>query len=138
MKALEWNSAAVTTCLEVLPEISEDETCHAYRVEKRGLILELHIRQFKRVAELSLTRKIDGQEITRLLIFIRGGIYHHNDGNQEYLLATDCIVASGRFAYLDWEEPFNQNRFPLGHDVMLAVDPDIRFDLMPSIFSYGQ
>ena len=138
MKALEWNSAAVTACLEVLPEISEDQACYTYEVEKKGLTLRLRIHQFKRVAELALIRKRDGHALTRLLIFIRGGIYHHNDGMSEYLLVTDGIVASGRFAYLEWEEAFNQDRFPRGHDLMLAIDPDIRFDLMPSLDSYAR
>lgn len=138
MNRLEWNSAAVTTCLEVLPEITENGTRHTYQVAKQGLLLKLQIHQFQSAAELTLIRESSGRNITRLMIFIRDGIYHHNNGQEEYLLLKDCILAPDRFALMACGNPFDMNRFPRGHDMILAIDPDIRFERMPAPVSYVQ
>jgi hypothetical protein len=117
---LTWNQYEFTECLEVLPEVGEDENHHTFRVEKDGLRLELTVFQYAGDVYIDLYQ--DGVEPSVFhmrLLNCPGAKYVRGKGGYECLEFAPAKSFGGRY---DGESPI-----PYG--VRVAVNPHIRVDL---------
>ena len=117
---LKWNQYEFIECLEVLPEIGEDETSHIFRVSKDGLRLELAVFQYEADVRVELYK--DGLEsplFQAQIISCPGARYLSEKNGRE------CLEIEGLFCYTFGDE--DKNLFPLVVRVM--VNPQIRVEL---------
>ena len=117
---LKWNQYEFIECLEVVPEVEEYETSHAFRVEKHGLRLELSVFQYAGDVYIDLYHEGHGVPVfTMRLLGCEGARYVAQKNGAEYLEFAPAKSFGGRY---DGESPM-----PYG--VRVAVNPHISIEL---------
>ncbi len=116
---LVWNEADVISCLEVLPEVGEDETAHAFTVARDGLRLEITIFQYDGDVAISLFRDGVADPVFDVTLLGCQGIRLVKDPAAEHLEFAPAKCLGGRY---DGESPPSCGIF-------VSVRPSIRLRL---------
>lgn len=130
MLGLKWDETDFLECLEVAPEIEEDETSHTYVVNKSNIRLTLQLWQREKMLELTLTNISDGNIITSYAILVRDGAIYKKENNAEFLLFKNSIVLPSRFSYLDLGGVTNIESSNIGYNIKLFVTPSIKIEYL--------
>ena len=117
---LKWNQYEFIECLEVLPEIGEDETSHLFRVSKDGLRLELAVFQYEADVRIEIYKEgLESPIFHTQIISCPGARYLAEKNGRE------CLEFEGLFGYTFGDE--DKNLFPVVVRVM--VNPQISVEL---------
>ena len=122
MPQLKWSELELLECFEVLPEVSEYETSHAYIIHRAGLNLKLLMKQYDSRIQLTLFRDVDSN-ILEIDLWVRGQVrrIHHKHGS--YIELQDCIFIRGYVGYV--------NTGSAGTTVVVDINPDISIAMVP-------
>jgi hypothetical protein len=117
---LKWDQCEFIECLEVLPEVGEDETSHRFRVSKGGLRLELAVFQYEADVRVEIYREgLESPIFHTQIISCPVARYSAEKDVGEYL------EFEGFFGYAYGDE--DKNLVPVVVRVM--VNPQIRVEL---------
>jgi hypothetical protein len=129
MPLLQWNEYDFIGCLEVEPKVDEDQVWHEFEVRRDGVVLQLIVRQYESVVQISLAIEPGAKPLIELAVFVRDGVVTDADGTNEWVELRDCILAGSRFSYIEMGDVFDRRRYPHGHQVRILVRPQIRVEI---------
>ncbi len=97
MPELVWKDADFAACLEVLPEVDEDRTSYTYRVEQRGLQLELVVYPYSSDVYISLFHVGFATAVFEMRLHDCGTTRYVNDKRGQYLEFAAGQIFGGRY-----------------------------------------
>ncbi len=125
MPSLQWDELDFIECLDVVPDIEGYQVSHAFKVVQERLTLALKVWQHESVVYVTLYDSVTGRLVTEFALFVRGRVSHEKIQREEYLMLRDCLVAPGRFYYVNAGDVFDTDKWPFGMSVRISVKPQI-------------
>src|SRR6185503_31126 len=117
---LKWNPHEIIECLEVLPEVGEDETSYVFQVARDGLRLELAIFQYEADVRIRIYRDGSEQPIFHAQIISCPLVRYVAEKN-----GVECLEISGLFGYRIGDE----DKVLVSVLVRVTVNPQIEVEL---------
>lgn len=119
-RMLKWSSHELIKCLEVLPQVGEDETSHLFEVSRDALRLELAVFQYEADVRIAIYRDGSQQPIFYAQIISCPFVRYVAQKN-----GLECLEISGLFGYRIGDE--DKELVPVL--VRVAVNPQIQVEL---------
>ena len=126
MPALDWDPQDFMECLGAVPEIGDDDPSYHYAVTQAGITLELLLWPHESVLFLSLRPENQKKELISFTVVVRGPVRYRKEKWGEYLIFPCCVLVPERWYNFQWDEVFDQRKYPQGVDMELYVYPAIR------------
>ncbi len=130
MPELRWSEHGVIECLGVLPDIDDYNTGHHFKLENKGLILEMSIWQHESLIAASIYQTGKGNPLITLWFVVRNQIRYINDKRGSFLEFSDFLFVKDRAYYIEEGDIFEEQKFPMRLNLELAVEPEISFRIV--------
>ncbi|WP_018276317.1 hypothetical protein WKI13_01960 [Teredinibacter turnerae] len=126
---LVWDENDFVGFFEVLPLVDEYETEHTFDVSRNGIRLVVQVWQLERVARLALYQGDQEEALIDFYLFVRGALNISTQDSRPVLEITNCIVSPSRFSYFDMGDMLDEEKFPIGQIVYVALNERISISL---------
>ncbi|WP_018416945.1 hypothetical protein [Teredinibacter turnerae] len=126
---LVWDENDFVGFFEVLPIVDEYETEHTFDVSRNGIRLVVQVWQLERVARLALYQGDQEEALIDFYLFVRGALNISTQDSRPVLEINNCIVSPSRFSYFDMGDMLDEEKFPIGQIVYVALNERISISL---------
>jgi hypothetical protein len=123
---MKWDETDFLDCLEVFPEIEEDDVSYAYKVMKNGMVLTVVVWPWESLVLMSLRQQEMETSIIEILLCVREGVRYIKDKRGNYLEFQDCVFLPVGASHQLVEDAFDKTRFGNGAMVQLTIKPHIQ------------